>query len=284
MLWVDQQSGVVLGLNERVFMGMGQEFELQLRLVGQEKLSPERLEMVVQGFEALAELRERLNLPGRQEVLRLSDKQRAVLQERLPQLESEVTEESLAKIVRSAARDLGLQNDRANSIDKLRTEFEGSTIGRFSVQGLNREPLSEKDLPGEVTVLHFWDYRDAPLVEPYGQIGYLDFLAQRRKGDGLKVYGIAVDGRLAEEPGRGEAMRGIRRLKAFMNLSYPIVLDSGGLIKQFGDPRRVGAELPLFVVVGRDGKIAHYRVGHYDVDRNEGLKELNVAVSAALRN
>jgi hypothetical protein len=98
----------------------------------------------------------------------------------------------------------------------------------------------------------------------------------------VKVYGVAVDGRLADPAERGQALRGIRKLKAFMNLSYPILLDSGGLIRNFGDPRPAGAELPLFIVIGPDGRIAHYHAGTYTVDRNEGLRELSTAVTKAL--
>ena len=68
-----------------------------------------------------------------------------------------------------------------------------------------------------------------------------------------------------------------------MNLSYPVLLDSGSLIKQFGDPRLVGASLPLFVVIGPDRKILHYHVGHYDVHQDQGLKELDHVVIEALQ-
>jgi peroxiredoxin len=282
MLWVERQSGLVIGINERVFMGMGQEYELQLRLVGQEQLDAPRKAAMEAAFTALVQLRSRLNLPGRKTALVFNAKQREILSAELPRIEAIVKDETLARIVRVGARDLELQNDRAGNVRKLLTEFEGKAAPRFELAGLTGEKLTQADLLGQVTVLHFWDYRDSPLLEPYGQTGYLDFLAQRRKNDGVKVFGVAVDGRLNEEPARGEALRGIRRLKAFMNLSYPILLDGGSLLKQLGDPRLVGAELPLFVVIGRDGKIAHYRVGHYEVDRNDGLKELNAAVSAAL--
>jgi hypothetical protein len=60
-----------------------------------------------------------------------------------------------------------------------------------------------------------------------------------------------------------------------------VLLDGGTILKQFGDPRIVGAELPLWVVIGPDGTIAHYHVGFYDVDRNEGLKRLDAAVQEA---
>jgi hypothetical protein len=74
----------------------------------------------------------------------------------------------------------------------------------------------------------------------------------------------------------------VRKLKDFMNLSYPVLLDSGSLIKQFGDPRVVGANLPLYVVIGPDQKIIHYHVGHYDVNQDQGLKELDQIVVDAL--
>ena len=91
-----------------------------------------------------------------------------------------------------------------------------------------------------------------------------------------------VDGRLADEKTRPAAERSVRKLKEFMNLSFPVLLDSGGLLKKFGDPRVLGAALPLFVVIGRDAKIAHYHVGHYDVHQDQRLKELDDAVLAAL--
>ena len=281
-LWIDKQSPLAVGVNERVFMDMGQEYQLQLRLVGNDRLEADKLRPAIDGFESLLALRAKLNVPDGKETLELNPKQLALLSEQLPALEQAIRDEALSKVVRSARRDLSLQSDRTSAVDKLAKEYRGRGVEPFTTDGLNRERLTQDDLRGHVTVLHFWDYRDAPLKEPYGQIGYLDFLSHRRKPDGVRVYGVAVDGRLADEATHGQAVRGIRKLKSFMNLSYPIFLDGGSLIKQFGDPRLVGAELPLFVVVGRDGKIAHYRVGHYEVDRNEGLKELNAAVSEAL--
>jgi hypothetical protein len=60
-------------------------------------------------------------------------------------------------------------------------------------------------------------------------------------------------------------------------------LDDGQLIKAFGDPRLLGAELPLYVVIGPDGKVAHYKSGNYEVDRLEGLKELNAVLGEQLK-
>ena len=66
-----------------------------------------------------------------------------------------------------------------------------------------------------------------------------------------------------------------------MNLSYPIMLDEGAVLKKFGDPRIAGAKLPLFVVVDADGKVAHYHSGVYEVDRRLGLKQLSEIIEKA---
>lgn len=281
-VWVKQDRPLAVGINERVFMGMGQEFLLELRLVSQEMLSPDGLARVKEAFDGLIDTRARLNLAGSKETLDLTDAQRNLLTQALPQLQKRAAATPLERIVRAAQRDLLQLSDRASAVSKLAMEQTGRAAPEFAVEGLNQESLSQQDLTGQITVLHFWDYRDAPLQEPYGQIGYLDFLAQRQKGAGVKVYGVAVDGRLGDPAERSSALRGIRKLKMFMNLSYPILLDNGSLIRHFGDPRPAGAELPLFVVIGRDGKIIHYHAGLYLVDRNEGLRELQAVVSKAL--
>ena len=43
-----------------------------------------------------------------------------------------------------------------------------------------------------------------------------------------------------------------------------------------------GAKLPLYVVIDRQGKIAHYHAGFYEVNRDRGLEELSNAVRQAL--
>jgi peroxiredoxin len=230
----------------------------------------------------LVELRAKLNRPARTEDDHWTAEQRAVLSEDLPAVAKAVSG-PLAKLVRGAGRDLDVQAGRANAIAELSAEHEGKPAGKFEIKGTAGDVLSDADLNGKVTVLHFWDYRHEPLEEPYGQVGYLEFLYSRHKTDGIKVYGIAVDSRLNEEQTRGAVFSGVRKLKAFMNLSYPILFDGGEVLKLFGDPRQVGATLPLFVVVGPDGKILHYHVGSYEVDKQEGLKQLDAVVSGALK-
>jgi hypothetical protein len=89
------------------------------------------------------------------------------------------------------------------------------------------------------------------------------------------VYGVAVSSQLGQVRERRDALRKIRKLRQFMNLSYPIGLDSGAVLRSFGDPRQVGGKLPLYVVVGPDGKVAHYHAGFYEIKADEGLRALD---------
>jgi hypothetical protein len=97
------------------------------------------------------------------------------------------------------------------------------------------------------------------------------------------VLGVSVDGRLAEPETRRAGIAAARKLRDFMNLSYPILLDDGEFLKRLGDPRQGGGKLPLFLVIGKDGKIAEYHAGMYDVKTNEGLAELDGIIGKALK-
>ena len=281
-LWVNQQGPVVLRMTENLTLGRGEPYQLQLEHLLTEKLDDTQLTALAKTIDRLTALRGKLNLAPRSHQIDWKAEQLTMLREQLPGVVEIATGTPLAGLVAAAQRDLALQSGRSDAVANLSARFEGRVIEDFSTKGLAGETFNKADLTGQVTVLHFWDYRDEPLKEPYGQVGYLDFMYHRRKAGGLQVYGVAVDGRLSEEKTRAAAERGVRKLKSFMNLSYPVLLDSGGLIKQFGDPRLVGASLPLFVVIGPDTKILHYHVGHYDVHQDQGLKQLDDVVAGAL--
>jgi hypothetical protein len=68
-----------------------------------------------------------------------------------------------------------------------------------------------------------------------------------------------------------------------MNLGYDLAVDDGTLLKKFGDPRQLGGKLPLWVLIGPDGKIAHYHVGFYDIKADEGLRELDEVLVALIK-
>jgi hypothetical protein len=281
-LWVDPRSPLVLALTERVIMGRGEEYQLKLELVGSEPIADDQFAALAKTIEKLTALRGKLNQPAQSQEADWKGEQLDLLREQLPGLAELAAPTPLSKLVSAAQRDLEHQSGRSEAVAELSSKFNGRAVEEFSIKGFGPDALSLADLRGRVTVLHFWDYRDEPLKEPYGQVGYLDFMYHRRKPAGLQVYGIAVDGRLADEKTADAAKRGVRKLTSFMNLSYPVLLDSGPLVKQFGDPRLLGASLPLFVVVGPDQKIIHYHVGHYEVHQDQGLMELDQVVVKAL--
>jgi hypothetical protein len=97
------------------------------------------------------------------------------------------------------------------------------------------------------------------------------------------VIGVAVDSRLTDPAQKTAAVRSIRKLQQFMNLSYELLLDDGSALADLGDPRKLNAKLPLWVVVGADGAISHYKTGLYDMQPDEGLKQLDEAVLEAVK-
>ena len=281
-LRVEQGSPLVVAMREKVIMGRGEEYRLTFELVTSEQLPPDQLTALAAAIERLTALRDKLNLAARSQQIDWKSEQLETLAKQLPAVVKSASGTGLSKLALAARRDLELQAGRNDALADLRAKYHGREVEAFSARGLAGDSLALADLKGQVTVLHFWDYRDAPLHEPYGQVGYLDFMYHRRKPSGLRLYGVAVNGRLADEKTRASAERSVKKLKSFMNLSYPLLLDGGSLLKQFGDPRIVGGNLPLFVVIGPDSKIIHYHVGHYEVHQDQGLKELDEVVLKAL--
>ena len=96
------------------------------------------------------------------------------------------------------------------------------------------------------------------------------------------MVGVNVDSRYAARSQATAANRSARKLTDFMNLSYPIATDDGTLLKQLGDPRAAGGNLPLWIVVDRAGTVRAWKSGYYDVDPRHGLKELRSTVEALL--
>jgi len=282
-MFVDKSAALLVTLNERVFMNKGTEYSLEMQLAGVARPAAEDFAKTRNVFERLLAVSSKLQIPPRAASIEWTPEQIELLTSMLPEVEKLANGTLLERLVATALRDAKLQGGRADEVEQLVAKYRGQPLPDISLPGLAGGSLSTADFAGQVTVLHFWEYRDQPLKEPYGQVGYLEFLYQKRKQEGIKVYGVAVDGRLKDERERRAALVGIRKLKSFMNLTYPLVLDGGEAIKALGDPRIVGATLPLVVVVGPNGQIVHYHVGYYDVDRQEGLKELDAAVSGALK-
>jgi hypothetical protein len=66
-----------------------------------------------------------------------------------------------------------------------------------------------------------------------------------------------------------------------MNVSYPIVV-ANNLLREIGDPRQSGGQLPMFVVLNAEGKVAYVQVGLFDVDPQRGLTQLEAAIDKVI--
>jgi hypothetical protein len=282
-LFVEKASGtLVVAVRETVFIGQGQEHKLSLELVEAKELTETDAAHTAGALDQWLKLRETLGWKPRGGRTELSSEQIAALKAELPNLLESAAAGPLVAIATAAEADAKGQRNRAGAVAALREAALGKSLGKFALQDISGKPITEEALAGKVVVLHFWQYRDTPLEEPYGQTGYLDYLFRRRSEDGVLVFGVTVADQIDDEQLKRAAGAAARKLKAFMNLSYPILVDDGELLKRLGDPRQGNGTLPLFLVVGKDGKIAEYHAGMYDVKTNEGLAELDGVVAKAL--
>ncbi|MEZ6112634.1 MAG: hypothetical protein R3C99_16715 [Pirellulaceae bacterium] len=278
--WVDEQSPVVVASTRRVFIGRGEPHELQYELKDRTVLSAEELAQATATLDQLISLRDALAFQPRTLQVDWDKQQLERLREDLPKIPAAGKPVVLAQVLKDAGEDAKAQKNRTSAVDAMKKNAVGQEIGPLKLTDFTGKPLDAELTKDKVVILHFWSYQDAPLEEPYGQIGYLDFLNRRIDDAPITILGVVVNDRLAEGQ-RASAVQGAKRLRSFMNLGYTIVLDDGAL-KQLGDPRVADAKLPLFVVIGRDGKVLEYHVGNYEVDRDRGLKQLeDVAKSAA---
>lgn len=282
-LTIDADTGVLLSLDERLFLGRGDPFRMTLTLESQRTLSAEDLNKFTTAAAALLDLQRELNRPMQPRSVDLSAEQVQSSTAAIEKLRPLAVGTVWAKFLETVDRDLAQQSRRQQGVAGLEKKYVGQPVTVGELKLATGGVLSTPELKGRTTILHFWDYNGDKLIEPYGQVGYLDFLHNRRGKIGAKIVGIAVDTRLADANQSAAATRGIRKLREFMNLGFPIAIDDGTLLKQFGDPRALGAELPLWVVIGHDGKIAHYKVGYYAIQPDEGLRELDAAVVEALK-
>lgn len=274
-LWVQKDSPLVVELEEKVFMGQGEEYSLRMKLESLESLDAAKLAKIQAPLAMLTKLQTDLARSDNEYKPDLTEEQLgkvSAIAEKLEQLAEGTPFGRLAAVI---TRDTKAQQQRSGELAQLAQKFLGQNAPEFSLKPMEGSPVSSTDRAGKITVLHFWEYQGEPLIEPYGQVGYLDFLNSRRRKLGVQIYGVAVDVRFADKAQIQQANRSVSKLKSFMNLSYPIVADDGELIAKFGDPRRVGAKLPLWVVIGADGKVAHYSTGFFKINPDEGLRELD---------
>jgi peroxiredoxin len=282
-IWVEKESSIVVAVEQRFFMGQGDQFRLTMELAELKPLDASAAERLQPVLAALKTLKADLQRKEGATDPDLSDEQLRATETALEGLARASEGTPLSKLVSTIARDVKSQSQRSQDVHSLAEKLVGRPAPELRLTALDGTEIPGSEREGKIVVLHFWKYHGEPLTEPYGQVGYLDFVNNRRQKLGVRIYGVAVDPRLAEKDSAQAAVRQIRKLREFMNLSYPVTLDDGSLVKAFGDPQRLGAKLPLWVVIDPAGNVAHYHAGYYDVQPREGLRELDEVLVMLLR-
>ena len=282
-LWVDQELPIVVALEERVFLGQGEEHTLKMQLSSQRTLTADEFAKHDTPLQALLALQTALGRQDEDALSELTAEQVQKTAEVVGDLEKASADTPFSGLVTAISRDVKAQQARTSEVSRLAGRFVGQTAPAFKLETLEKKPLDDAARKDKVTVLHFWEYQNDPLIEPYGQAGYLDHIYSKRKKLGVEVIGVAVDSRLADPATQTAGVRSAQKFKGFMNLSFPVAADDGTVIGKFGDPRKAGAKLPLWVVIGADGKIVHYSVGFYKVNPDEGLRELDEVLIEAVK-
>jgi hypothetical protein len=282
--FVERDGSLLVAAERRVFMGRGDEFTLRISLSASRTLSAADSEKAKAAVESLQRVQAALERSEGTTKPELSATQIEKTSAALPALVEQTDGLPLNKLVIAMSRDVRAQSQRAGDVTSLQKKFVGQPLPGFNLPTLKGAQLDSATLKGKFTVLHFWEYQGEPLEEPYGQVGYLDFLLNRRGRLGVSAVGIAVNEGFAKPETQAAAKRSVRKLRDFMNLGYPIALDDGDLIKQLGDPRQLDAALPLWIVVGPDGKIAEYHVGVFPINPDEGLRDLDAVIVRLIRD
>lgn len=283
---VDKESGLIHKLSEKRFLGQGHEQELYYEVVKQGELDVDQLQALQSLFIELGEIRLDLGLDDGEAVVRLQPQSLESLREPLEKLAKRGEGTLLAGLLTDANRDLRNRRDQAGALSALREAAIGNTLPEIETKDLTGRPISSESFQGKITILHFWEYKDTPLEQPYGQVAYLDFLQRKWKDKPqsmeVQIFGVHVDPDLGGEETHRSAVSRAKRLRDFMNLGYPIALDNGEWLKKIGDPRPSGGKLPLFVVLDKQGKVVEYHPDIYPVKGQEGLAELEAFVNKLL--
>ncbi|WP_373653088.1 peroxiredoxin family protein [Schlesneria sp. DSM 10557] len=280
---IEPATGILLSLEEKIIIGRGDEFQLKLDLQSQKQIPSSDLDRNRASLMSLLSVKAELGRTGDQKVVELTRDQLKSLQSNLPQYEKEAEGTGWSRLVASIGLDLKQQKKRLDGVAGLEKKLVGRPAPEWTLKLTDGSTFTSDDAKDKVVVLHFWQYRGEPLNEPYGQIGYLDFLNNKRKKLGVRVIGVNVDERFANPDQKNTALRSMKKLLEFMNVGYDMAIDDETALSEFGDPRATGAPLPLWIVIGHDGKVAHHHTGFYDIKPDEGLKQLDDAVIEAIR-
>ena len=277
---ISQETHLLVRSEQTVFMGRGDRFKLKMELQSRKETPVSQLNKSRMVSASLLNLQQELKRDPNLTGAGLTQEQLKVAAALLPKLEQQGTETPWQNLVVTIRNNLRRETSRMSDEESLAKKYVGKKVADLKLIGLDGKPVDPKEYQGKITLLHFWYYRGDPLKEPYGQVGYLDFLYNRcqKLKFNVQIYGVAIDPRLADPALRGKSVRSIQELKSFFNLSYPVTTDAHGLLEKFGDPREISSPLPLWVLIDPEGVIRHYSIGNYEIQPNRGLKQLEAEV------
>ena len=283
-VWIDKANALLVKAERRIVLGRGETYLFRTVLDSVTPLSDESLNRVRRPLAGLLRLQDELKRSDDDKSPELTNAQLDLASAALKSLEPQAESTPFDQLVAAIGRDVNAQSRRSGDVESLAKRFIGKPSPALQLKSLDGEAIPATEHAGKIVLLHLWSYQGEPFPpEPYGQVGFLDYLYHRRNKLGLQVYGVAVDRRLADKTQAPAILRSIKKLQDFMNLSYPLAIDDGTLLEKFGDPERVGAKLPLWVLIDRSGTVVEYKVGNYDIKADTGLSQLDKKVLALIR-
>jgi hypothetical protein len=282
-LWIDCSQPLLVKAERRIVIGRGEVHLLKMELDSVVALNEETLARVGRPLDALLKLQRQLKRGDDDQSAELSDAQLKIVADQVKTLEQQAENTPFERLVAAIVRDVNSQSRRTGDVESLARRMIGKPAPPIRLKSLEGEAIPADELAGKIVLLHFWSYKGDPFPpEPYGQVGFLDYLYHRRNKLGLRVYGVAIDARFADSAQAPAAVRSVRKMQNFMNLTYPVVMDDGTL-ERLGDPERVGAKLPLWVLIDPKGTVVQYKAGHYPIKADEGLSQLDQAILTLIK-
>lgn len=284
MLTVNAESGVLVNADVEVIVGQGDQFRLTLRLTGEKQLDPDQSKNVMQLQADLMALQRALNRRPETHHAEFSARQLKTIETPIESLTSVAAGTPLQELVMRISQDLERQKQRLMASETRAESVLNSSAPEFSLNLIGGGSIDSQSLRGSIVVLHFWQYRDQPIAEPYGQTGYLDFVSAQRKKMKVQVIGVCTGQDFHSSDSLPRARRSAKKLVEFMNLTYPVAYDDGSLLRALGDPRENNGQLPLWIVLSPEGKVSHYHAGFYEIDPAKGLEELDKVLIEQIRS
>ena len=282
-LWIDVNQPLLVKAERRIVIGRGEVHLLKMELDSVTPLTGDGLARVRRPLDSLLKVQQQLKRADDDQSAELSEGQLKLVADQVKSLEQQAESTPFEGLVATIVRDVNSQSRRTGDVESLGRRMIGKPAPPIRLKSLDGEAIPAAELSGKIVLLHFWSYQGDPFpTEPYGQVGFLDHLSHRRKKLGVQVYGVAIDPRFADPAQAPAVLRSIRKLQSFMNLTYPVVLDNGTL-ERLGDPERVGAKLPLWVLIDPKGTVVQYKVGNYVIKADEGLAQLDQAILALVK-